>query len=567
MRILAFSMLALGFGLVGFQLSACSNSADDCNATASCASTAGTSSTSGSAGKSSGAGGNDAGAPAGGAPSSGGSSNTSGTSGTMGVGGEGGGGSSACTGDVADDAACWTTNEYGVFVSSETGDDAAGDGTQEAPFKTIGKGVTSAGGKNVYVCVGAADYAEKVTLSVDTMTDGLRIYGGFECLGWTYATTRSAQVLSPNSIALRIDGLKKGAYIENVRFQAADGAGLDASSYGAFVTNSAKVTLKRVELKAGAGKAGLVSPTQSGPGANGDVAGPAPAGSPFTCDAAPNPAPKGGTWTVETACHSQGGPGGTGAKGSASALPGGAGIPTLHVSPLNKTANGGPGEVDNGKGSDGLDGTVGDAGALGDTAKALGVFTAAGYANANGNAGADGYAGQGGGGGGASKGDGASCFGASGGAGGMGGCGGFGGKAGEGGGASVGLFSWSSGIEIDACSISSGTGGGGGGGGKGGGGGAGADGGSAGKGSQGNGIHVAGKGGLGGPGGNGGSGSGGSGGPSYAMVFSGTKPTYTAPDTTLTAGKGGAAGVGGKVLNAKAPDGAIGASAAELEVN
>jgi hypothetical protein len=572
MRILAFSALALGFGLVGFQLSACSNSSEDCNATATCVTSAGNSSAAGSAGKTGASGsGNDAGANPGGAPSIGGSSNTSGssgvsgTSGTMGVGGEGGAGGGACTGDVSDDAACWTTNELGVFVSSESGDDAAGDGTKEAPFKTISKGVTSAGGKNVYVCVGAGDYSEKI--SIDAATDGVRIYGGFECSNWTYATTRSAQVVSPSNIALRIDALKKGAYIENVRFQAADGAGLDASSYGAFVTNSKSVVLKRVELKAGKGKAGLVSQTASSDGSNGGVAGAAPAGTPFSCDAVPNPTPKGGTWAIETSCHSQGGPGGTASKSSGNAPSGTSGIPTVHVSPLNQINNGGPGETDNGKGSDGLPGTVGDAGALGDAAKAVGAFAVAGFSLANGNPGGDGYPGQGGGGGGASKGDGASCFGASGGAGGMGGCGGGGGKAGEGGGASIGLFSWSSAIELDACSVSSGTGGAGGAGGKAGGGGAGGDGGSGGLGSQANGIHVPGKGGLGGSGGNGGSGSGGTGGPSYGIVFSGTKPSYLPADTTVTAGTGGAAGVGGKVLTAKAPDGAIGASAAELEVN
>src|SRR6188768_2908878 len=158
MRILAFSALALGLGFSAVQLSACSNSSDDCNATATCGATAGTAHA-GSAGKSGGGSGNDAGASNGGTANVAGSSNTSGT---MGVGGEGGSGNQACTGDVADDAACWTTNDLGVFVSSDAADDT-GNGTKEAPFKTITAGIAAAAGKNVYVCVGEKDYGEKVS--------------------------------------------------------------------------------------------------------------------------------------------------------------------------------------------------------------------------------------------------------------------------------------------------------------------------------------------------------------------------------------------------------------------
>ncbi len=566
MRISAFSMLALGFGLVGFQLSACSNSSEDCNATATCVSSAGSSSTAGSAGKSNGTGGgDDGGAPAGGTPSVGGSSNTSGTSGTsgtMGVGGEGGSGSSACTGDVADDAACWTTNAYGVFVSSDSGDDAAGDGTQEAPFKTITKGITSAAGKNVYVCAGADDYSEKVTLSAATTTDGLRIYGGFECSTWTYATTRSAQVVSPSNIALRIDGLKKGAYIENLHFQAADGAGLDASSYGAFVTSSKGVMLKRVELKAGKGLKGGDG-AAGGTTPNAADAGAAQNGKPAECGGTPTSA-DGGAWAAAV-CGSRGGDGGKAVLDTDGA-DGFSGTPTANLEPPSPPNKGAGSSAIGGDAAPGTKGAKGNPGPLGVGADAVGTFASGGFSAADGRDGGTGFAGQGGGGGGASKGS-ASCRGASGGAGGLGGCGGKPGFGGRGGGASVGIFSSASAVVLDACAITSGKGGDAGGGGNAGGGGGGGSGGLVGQGSQGNGIGLSGQGGQGGPGGNGGSGSGGSGGPSYALVFSGAKPIYDAVDTTLTAGKGGAGGVGGKVLTAKAPDGAIGASANELEVN
>jgi hypothetical protein len=38
------------------------------------------------------------------------------------------------------------------------------------------------------------------------------------------------------------------------------------------------------------------------------------------------------------------------------------------------------------------------------------------------------------------------------------------------------------------------------------------------------------------------------------------------PDTTLTEGTGGDPGIGGKVLDAKAPDGSAGDSAPEFEI-
>ena len=204
MRITAFSALALGFGLASVQLAACSDTAGDCNATASCnnAGTAG-SSTSGSGGE-----GTTAGTSNGGSEANGGSSSQSGSSGSMGTAGAGagagGGGGGSCEGDVSDDAACWTTNDYGVFVSSEAGDDGTADGTKELPYKTIGKAITAAvaGGKNVYVCVGSDDYQERIML--DHPSTEVRIYGGFECETWTYDTARRAQVISPSNIALRL---------------------------------------------------------------------------------------------------------------------------------------------------------------------------------------------------------------------------------------------------------------------------------------------------------------------------------------------------------------------------
>ena len=562
MRIFAFSALALGFGLTVVQLTACSNSSDDCNATATCGATAG-SSHAGSAGKSGGGDGSDGGANNGGTSNVAGSSNMGGTSGAQGGGGEGGG-NGACTGDVADDAACWTTNELGVFVSSDAGDDTAGDGTKEAPYKTITKGIAAAAGKNVYVCVGTADYAEKISL--DAASDGIHIYGGFECSTWTYATTRSAQVLSPSNIALRIDGLKKGATIENVGFKAADatGAGADASSYGAFVTGSKGVVLTRVELLAGAGMKGA-------DGAPGTVtpdaasAGAAQNGQPALCEGTLSDV-SGGSWD-EPVCGSRGGAGGKANVGTAGS-DGVSGTPGEDVDPPTAVNRGLGASVVGADGQPGTKGSKGNPGSPGSSANVAGAFTMGGYSTADGHAGSSGFPGQGGGGGGASASKSAAgCRGASGGAGGLGGCGGKPGGFGQGGGASVGIFTWSSPITLIKCNISSGTGGAGGAGGKAGGGGSGGSGGLAGLGNALNSIGLSGQGGFGGNGGPGGNGSGGTGGPSYALVYFGTQPAYDVADTKLVAGTPGAAGVGGQqVSTVQAQNGSVGAAATEFLV-
>src|SRR5258706_44466 len=82
---------------------------------------------------------------------------------------------------------------------------------------------TSGGRKKVYVCLEDADYCVE-EVSIDTSSDGVRIYGGFKCSDWSYDTGRYAAVKSPDNtpIALRMEGLKKGAHIENLSFTASD---------------------------------------------------------------------------------------------------------------------------------------------------------------------------------------------------------------------------------------------------------------------------------------------------------------------------------------------------------
>jgi hypothetical protein len=438
-------------------------------------------------------------------------------------------------------------------VSSDNGHDDTGDGTQGNPFASITHAIGASSGKNIYVCAGASNYNEQIL--VNATTDGLRIYGGFDCNDWSYKTDRNSSVVSPEPIALRIQGLKKGIYIENVWFQAADGndkSVAGASSYGAYVTGSKGVVFKRVKLMSGVGAKGA-DQVAAAKGDNGLEAGAAQKGSDGTCST-PQTAPTGGSWGNAASC-STGGDGGPGKKGIANGLPGVAGIPNTHVE-AGDIENGGPGATGIGAGENGKDGKTGLAGNPGGAAGASGTFLVGGFTPAGGNTGIVGWPGQGGGGGGASKGTDA-CYGASGGAGGMGGCGGHPGIGGGGGGASVGLIAWGSELSLIDCTVVAGAGGAGGKGGDGGAGGLGAAGGAFGKADAGN-VARGGQGGPGGNGGPGGSGSGGSGGPSYAIAWSGTAPTH-GDDTTLTATGGGAKGAGGK----GAPAGSDGPAMAE----
>jgi hypothetical protein len=577
MRFSAFSAIVLGFGLAGVQLSACSNSADDCTATATCGNTSGAAHAGTSGNGSGGKSGNSAGTSSdGGATPSGGSTSTSGTGGTQGgtsgaeggQGGEGGAAPHACEGDVSDDAACWTTEEHGIFVSVDS-EAKTPDGTRAAPFKTIGAGIAAAAkaGKKLYVCLSSQKPTYDERLLLDGSADGISIYGGFECETWGYSATRKVAVASPEPIGLRIASLKKGAHLENLTIKAANGTGdgLAASSYGAFITNSQNVVLKRVELTAGDGRKGTDG-TAGAQGASGAEPGADQKGKPASCSSPPATQP-GGAWATASSCGalpgSLGGPGGTGRTDAGS--PGGNGdfgTPRTNVVDPTNDNHGAGATVLGVKGSPGTDGSDGLAGAVGIKGAAEGTFAEMGFTPADGNAGKQGNAGQGGGGGGGSKGNG-TCIGASGGAGGMGACGGGPGTGGKGGGASVALLSWNSTVTLEASKLVAKNGGAGGKGGAGGARGIGAEGASGGVASTD--VAGGGDGGDGGNGGNGGSGSGGSGGPAYALIFSGSKPTLDS-DSTLAFGQGGALGDGGTVASVTAPSGTKGKAAAELEV-
>ena len=84
----------------------------------------------------------------------------------------------------------------GTYVSNLTGDDTTGDGTQQNPVETIGKGIANAvligNGQAVYVAQG--DYAEKVT-----MVEDVDLLGGYHC-----APNDCTWVRDPSTNASRI---------------------------------------------------------------------------------------------------------------------------------------------------------------------------------------------------------------------------------------------------------------------------------------------------------------------------------------------------------------------------
>ena len=81
-----------------------------------------------------------------------------------------------CSGFVDDPEFCQGT---GVFVATERGDDATGDGTALSPYGTIGRGMVAAaamGLSEVNVFVAEGDYAEPIA-----MVESVNLLGGYQC--------------------------------------------------------------------------------------------------------------------------------------------------------------------------------------------------------------------------------------------------------------------------------------------------------------------------------------------------------------------------------------------------
>ena len=454
------------------------------------------------------------------------------------AGGDGGGGADGatdadaiapppgCKPDVdPKDAPLCVVSEYGVFVAPDGKPDAAG--TREAPVDSIASALAIVGNKpRIYVCKGA--YPEAISLAAP-----VSIYGGFACGSWTH--TGEKPTFSPTAsgeFALRATGITANVTFADLELSAKPGDATNPSSITAFISNSPKVTFRRVTLIAHEGFDGPPGkPGETGVSDQADLNGNAPK--------AASDGGEGGAAKVCT-CSS----GGT--------TKGGRGGNTLGVGNNGadgETAMANPSPVGfNGAGqtsitcqSAGLPPRNGSNAPAADDALApvsFGSITASGWKATDGAAGQGGKPGQGGGGAGGNSG-GASPGGGGGGA--CGGCGGTGGGGGTAGGSSIALMTFAAPVRIDSSVLTAKRAGRGGNGSNGGAGAVGGFGGFRGGSCSG---------GNGGSGGSGGYGAGGSGGVSAGVLHKNGAPALDAlTETAITFGARGDKGAGGIPAN------------------
>lgn len=430
----------------------------------------------------------------------------------------------------------------GIFVSSSLGDDVAGVGSKEKPYKTLAMGIKTAGPANkpVYAC--AETFTETLSVAV-----GVGLYGGLDCKkSWGYVgDARSTLTAEADAVPLTLSNAANGVALFDFKVTAVDAVIAGGSSI-AVIADQVTASFTRCDLIAGngmAGLAGVMSTDNVGPTV--DTTDPAIRGNNGVAACMDKVQSLGGASKPNDLCpSSSGGPLG-GAGGPADTMQGsnGGSIP-----PTTQTALGGTGQgvgdptlsCVTGSGQPGAPGMAGGDGAGASGASAIGQLAISGYAGVAGKIGFDGKAGQGGGGGGGAKGK-ALCAGATGGGGGTGGCGGHGGSGGNAGGASIALVSLGATLSFDTVSIALGAGGAGGDGGDGQFGGVGGFGGF---GGAGNGTLAACPGGVGGAGGTGGKGGGGHGGHAIGIAATGNMLLKLPPGVIVS--QKGTAGLGGK---------------------
>ena len=464
-----------------------------------------------------------------GAGGSGAGSSTGGSGGEGGQGGSGGSTPAECIPSEATDA---VGANCGVFVSSSLGDDAGNDGSRDKPFATVKKALEKADAKRIYVC------AEQTPLAEDVLVErAVELYGGLDCgNGWVYDAQKPTRIATAAGLVpMRIQGVAGEVEVEDFDLAAADAVDAGGSSVGMFVESASDVTLRRVNITAGTGKAGtdaVLVPFAYAPqtALNGNPATPGMGGLEKTCvcgrgAAAPSIGGKGGDDVMDGQDGEMGLPNHGGGAGGTVGMDC---VPGLGKAGSPPAANGaaGPGAAASGS-----------------------IDPALGWVPEAGAPGVHGAPGQGGGGG-ASDDDGTGA----GGGGGCGGCGGAGGPGGGGGGASIALLVRASNVTAQGGTWTAQAAG------AGGSGIAGqqgqtdvGDGGD----SQSGGCD----GGSGATGAAGGPGGGGAGGVSAAVVSQGTAPVIDGTELVFEADVA-AAGAGGTVSNA----GAVGVSIDSLEL-
>ena len=431
-----------------------------------------------------------------------------------------------------------------AFIDGERGTDA-GNGTMEAPFKSIAAAATAATGSDLYVrSVGIYDESDATI----ELAAGMSLYGGFD-ENWNRDADRRA-VITGDEVAMTVSGDAE-RWIASIELTSAD-VSSGGASIGVLISGAQTVNL--IDSRVVSGRGGVGSPGGSGAvsigvsatdvnqlaierstvnggrGGNGGIA-------PDT-DGVADAGGVGGAANGRNAGSGAGvdGAGGRGGETS-NGVDGGSGQATGGSGGKNSSPNGRPGSGGNG----GVGGVGGDGGdGLVSTANQETIPV-----GASGGTGEPGITGRAGGGGGGGFGPLLVAGGGGGGAG-AGGAPGSGAIGGGGGGGSVGLHAVGVNRLVISESLIAG-----GGGGTGAVGGAGALGGAGGNGGSGavgaNGVLAdggnGGGGGAGGGGGRGGAGGGGAGGPSYGLVT--TRVAELFIDSTRVRGGGGGAGADG----------------------
>jgi hypothetical protein len=149
-------------------------------------------------------------------------------------------------------------DDCGVFVSSSLGDDATGDGSRGAPYKTLRKAIADAGNQRDVIACGEVFEGAVIPPTPTTLR------GGFRCEAdrWTYsqaAAQRSTIRASADTVALTISA-KCDTFVYDFVIEAVDATTAGGSSIA--VIAEAGLTLTRVEVKAGDGVAGSPGGTQ-----------------------------------------------------------------------------------------------------------------------------------------------------------------------------------------------------------------------------------------------------------------------------------------------------------------
>lgn len=467
---------------------------------------------------------------------------TAGVSGssTGGVAGSGGQDAGFCDGTaLPENEPCVIEERYGVFVSP-TGS-ADGDGSRSNPLRSLNDALLLAAQteRRVYACSTSGGFEENIQAT--SATDGVELFGGFDCASWQPIGSAQTLVAPPSGYALEVDGLLSGITLRDFELRAKDQLLPNSGhSIAVWIRNSDGVHFTRTTVAAGAGADGMAGETPN--------------------EQYPDPATlhgnPGGTTTRgdDKVCTCPGGDQTMGAGGGipfAGALDGADGLPNLGA------GQGGVGGTTCVQGGFGTNGANGADGVEGEGADSVAALEPSNLLGTPGEAGSRGEIGQGGGGGAASL----DAGGAGGGSGGCGTCAGAGGGGGKPGGSSVGLVAIMSNVTLTNCEISAERGGDGGDGAVGQTrmigipefpdyGGVGAPGGISGCG-----------GGAGGLGGNGGPGGGGAGGISTAILFRGAAPTVNS--VTMTPSQAGDGGRGAGMSN----DGVRGISAPLLDAD